>query len=69
MTAAAIQGHSRLDEAEGVLVSAYEAYKGTVTRVPAPVRQAAETLAKGYEATNQPDEAARWRARFAAGAP
>ena len=65
----ALLGQGRLDEAEGVLVSAYEAYKRTGTRVPAPVRQAAEDLAKRYEATNQPDEAARWRARFAAGAP
>jgi tetratricopeptide (TPR) repeat protein len=77
MLGGALLGQKRYAEAEPLLVAGYEGMMRREAMIPPQARisltEALERLVQLYEATNKPDEAARWRqeleARKAAGKP
>ncbi len=65
MLGGALLGQKKYAEAEPLLLSGYEGMKKQEDKIPLPARirlnQAVERLVQFYEATNKPDEAAKWR--------
>jgi hypothetical protein len=61
-------GQGRLAEAEPLIVQGYEGMKARQAKIPpqgkARLREAAERVVALYEASGQPEQAARWRARL-----
>ncbi len=64
---AALAGQRRFEEAEPLLVDAYETLRDHARASPARRRQALERVVALYEAWGKPDRAAEWRSRLDAG--
>ena len=66
MLGAALLGQGRHAEAEPLVVSGYEGMKARETRITLTeryrLREAAERIARLYEAWDRPDQAAAWKA-------
>ena len=65
----ALLGQKKYAEAEPLLVSGYEGMHDRVAKIPAygkpRLQDALQRLVQLYEATNQPEKAAAWKAKLA----
>jgi hypothetical protein len=67
----ALLGQKKYAEAEPLLIAGYEGMKQREATIPPEgkprVTEALERVVQLYEATNKPDEAAKWRKKLEAG--
>ena len=64
----ALLGQGRYAQAEPLIVGGYEGLKAREAKIPAPsrprLREAAERVARLYDAWGRPDEAAAWKLKL-----